>query len=311
MIFDALQPRLVCEKLAVAGLRLAPERIRIERREERWVAHLPEDRLAWFPASEEGRRRLVTERRVLRLLEARCSFGAPRIIFEHPEGDFDVRSMVPGASDAWRVFRELREKPELAARVGAAVGAILAEQHTRIVAADVSDWLPRRPSWPQSREWIRERLVRVVDDPELIADIEAVMAKYEVTPVIEADRALVHSDVGFHNLGIDPTSYAVHGIFDYDDASWSDRHHDFRYLMFDLDRFDLLEAALSVYEPVVGRTISRGRVVLYNAASAITFLAHRAGTRPDERPCGRTLAEDLGWTRYAIAKTLALKPSDL
>jgi hypothetical protein len=46
-------------------------------------------------------------------------------------------------------------------------------------------------------------------------------------------------------------------------------------------------------------------VILYNAASAITFLAYRAGTAPDERSCGRTLAQDLAWTRQAVARVLA------
>jgi len=115
---------------------------------------------------------------------------------------------------------------------------------------------------------------------------------------------LVHTDVGFHNLGIDPQSYTVHGLFDYDGAAWADRHHDFRYLVFDLDRYALLEAAVSAYEPVVGHRIQRERVLLYNAACAVSFLAYRAGTQPEERSCGRTLAEDLRWSRLVIARAM-------
>jgi hypothetical protein len=43
-----------------------------------------------------------------------------------------------------------------------------------------------------------------------------------------------------------------------------------------------------------------------DAACAISFLAYRAGTEPDARSCGRTLAEDLKWSKHAIAKALAL-----
>lgn len=113
---------------------------------------------------------------------------------------------------------------------------------------------------------------------------------------------LVHTDVGFHNLAIDGESRTVQGVFDYDGAAWADRHHDFRYLVFDVDRHDMLDAACAVYEPVVGRPIRRDRVLLYNAASAVTFLAYRAGHAPEERWCGRTLAEDLRWSRDAIAR---------
>lgn len=306
MPFDALTPDLVCEQLVAAGLKLQPVDVQLEAREDRWVVRLPEMRLAWFAASGAGRRRLMRERRVLRLLETRCTFLAPRVLFEDPSGDFDVRAMIPGISDPWRIFAELRDSTELAVRVGHGVGAILAEQHTRIDAADVSGWLPHQPSWPDSHSWIRVRLGHVVDDSKLVEDAGAIIANYEGLQISEVDRVLVHADVGFHNLVIDPSSYAVRGIFDYDAAAWADRHHDFRYLMFDQDRFDLLEAALSVYEPAVGRRISRERVLLYNAACAISFLAGRAGTRPDDRPCGRTLAEDLRWTRHVISMVLAL-----
>jgi hypothetical protein len=226
------------------------------------------------------------------------------VLFESRDEEFDVRTMVPGTSDPWAIYAEVRDDSTRAIQLGTAIGAILAEQHSRIGAADVSEWLPATPSWPEPRDWISERLPGVVDDADLIARAGDVMEAYESVSVEETDRALVHTDVGFHNLGIDPRSLAVHGIFDYDGAAWADRHHDFRYLVFALDRYDMLGAATSVYEALVGCPIRRDRVLLYNAACAISYLAYRAGTEPEERSCGRTLAEDLRWSRHAIAKAL-------
>ena len=300
----ALSPEVACEMLAETGLAFAPSEVHVEERDERWLVRLPGEQLAWFAASATGLQLLQAERRVLRLLEARCSFRVPRLLFEGAGGEFDVRTKVPGMSDPWRIYAEVRDNVELAVRLGTAIGRILAEQHLRIVAADVDGWLPRRPDWPEPRAWVCERLSSVVNDPELIATAEAVMEAYESVYVSEADRALVHTDVGFHNLGIDPTSHTVQGIFDYEGAAWADRHHDFRYLVLDLDRYELLDAAVSVYEPMVGYRIKRGRVLLYNAACAVTFLAYRAGTRPEDRSCGRTLAEDVRWSRLAIARAL-------
>jgi aminoglycoside phosphotransferase (APT) family kinase protein len=272
MPFDPLTPDLACEALMAAGLRVAPAEVTIERREGRWLVRLPAARLAWFAASAEAIQRLAIERRVLRLLEERCRFAAPRVLFEASGGDFDVRSMVPGAADPWRVYAAACAEPAVAVRLGAAIGEILAEQHTRIGAADVAGWLPHRPDWPASSSWIEARLPAVVDDAGLWADARQLLAIYEAAPTPDADRVLVHGDVGFHNLGIDPASFAVHGIFDYEEPAWADRHHDFRYLVFDLDRFDLLDAMRAVYEPVVGRAISLARVLLYNAACALTFI---------------------------------------
>jgi hypothetical protein len=295
---------MACEMLAEAGFEFAPSDLHIEARDERWLVRLPAKLLAWFAASGNGLERLRAERRILRLLEARCTFCVPRVLFEDAAGEFDVRAMVPGMSDPWRIYAEVRDSLELVVQIGTAVGTMLAEQHSRISGADVAGWLPRQPAWPQPREWVCERLSSVVDDPGLIARAEAVMDAHESVPVSEADRAFVHTDIGFHNLGIDPESHTVHGIFDYEGAAWADRHHDFRYLVFDLDRYELLEAALSVYEPVVGQRIRRDRVLLYNAACAVTFLADRAGTEPEERSSGRTLAEDLRWSKHAIARAL-------
>jgi len=304
MPFEALSPDIACEVLAEIGLECAPSDVHVEAREERWVVRLPGQHLAWFAASRHGLQRLQTERRLLRMLEARCTFCVPRVLFVSATGEVDVRAMVPGVSDPWHIYAAVRDSVELAVQLGTAVGTMLAEQHSRIGAADVAGWLPRRPAWPEPRAWVCARLRNVVDDPGLIANAAAVMEAYERVPVSEADRALVHTDVGFHNLGIDPQSYTVHGLFDYDGAAWADRHHDFRYLVFDLDRYALLEAAVSAYEPVVGHRIQRERVLLYNAACAVSFLAYRAGTQPEERSCGRTLAEDLRWSRLAIARAM-------
>lgn len=300
-----LSPDHVCVLLDAAGFRCRSADVQLEAREERWLVRLPGQRLAWFAASSNGLRSLRAERRVLHLLEKRCSFGAPRVLFESEDEEFDVRTMIPGPVDAFAVYARVRDDGRIAAELGTAVGAILAEQHSRIGGEDVREWLPAAPSWPESRDWVSERLPSVVDDADLIARARYIMGMYESVSVEDGDRALVHTDVGFHNMGIDPTSFAVHGIFDYEGAAWADRHHDFRYLVFDFDRHEVLEAATSVYEATVGYAIRRERVLLYNAACALSYLAYRAGTEPGERSCGRTLEEDLRWSQHAIAKVLA------
>ena len=179
---------------------------------------------------------------------------------------------------------------------------MLAEQHSCIGEAEVTGWLPRRVAWPEASDWIRERLPHVVDDDDLVSIMGGAIERYEAVTVDEADRVPVHGDVGLHNLALDPETDRVNGVFDYDSAAWADRHHDFRYLLFNVGREDMLDAALGVYEPVIGRTLDRERIRLYNAACAISFLAFRSGTPPDQKSCGRTLAEDLCWVRNALSK---------
>jgi len=292
-----------CAALREGGLTVRPDEITLEAREDRWLARLPGDRMAWFPANARGRARLAADRRLLRLLAERCRFRVPRILDESAIG-FDLRAVVPGLCDPFALDARIADDHALARRLGHALGLVLAEQHSRIPRSDVAGWLPDRVPWPEPIDWIRERLPDVTDDASLLARIDRVLEIQAAIAVPSDDRTLVHGDLGVHNIAVDPATGDLQGVFDYDGAAWDDRHHDFRYFVFDHDREDLLEAAIAAYEPGTGRRIDRRRVRLYNAISAICYLAHRRGVAADVRHCGRTLAEDLAWVRKAVDAVL-------
>ncbi|MFL5383759.1 MAG: phosphotransferase family protein [Longimicrobiaceae bacterium] len=288
-----------------AGLSLRPEELAVERRDERWLVRLPGRRLAWFAATAGGERSLAVERRVLGLLRERCSFRVPEVLFVDPLGEFELRTMIGAPADIPALVRALRADPDAERRMGERIGRILAEQHTRIGARDVEGWLPRTLQWPLAPERVEEQLRAVVPDrPDLAAAAGEVLARYRALSVAAGDHALVHTDLGFHNLAFGEDGISVAGVFDYDSAGWGDRHHDFRILLYDLDHPGLLEAAMEAYERATGISLSRERVLLYNAVVAFGYLADRAGARPEERPCGRTLDEDLRWCESAAANVL-------
>jgi hypothetical protein len=298
---EPLSEQNVCGALREAGLHLSPTQICVETRDDRWLVNLADGRLAWFPANARGADRLIRERRILRLLDERCSFQVPRVVFESDQG-WDLRVPVPGICDPWGLYRRTLADAELARRIGRAIGSILVEQHTRISREDIDGWLPAAPPWPEPSNWSRQRLPQVIDDRGLLAEIGDVLDNYDGMVVAADDQVLVHSDLGLHNIAVDAETDDVRGVFDYDSASWADRHHDFRYLIFNHERDDALDAALELYEPAIGRALCRDRIRLYNAACAISFLAFRAGAPAAQRSCGRTLAEDLSWVRGALAR---------
>jgi len=260
--FAVLTPAAACRALREAGFAHRAEALRIDAREERWAVSLPDGRIAWFPGSEAGAMRLAVERRVLGLLSRRCSSPVPESLFVS-NSSFDVRRMVPGRCDPWGLYRRCQADRQLAQKIRRAIGQILVEQHTRIVEADAVGWLRQHVPWPETGAWIGERLPRVIDDRGLIRSLADVIEEYEGVAVNPADRALVHGDLGLHNLALDQAD-AVNGVFDYDGAAWADRHHDFRYLLFDVERDDMLDAALRIYEPAVTRSLDRNRIRLYN-----------------------------------------------
>src|SRR5882724_9813896 len=211
----ALTGETACAALRDAGIALAPAQLRIEAREDRCVATLPDGRLAWFPSNARGRERLARERRVLRLIVARCSFQVPRLLFESEQG-WDLRAPVPGLCDPWELHGRVVADVCLALRLGRAIGSLLVEQHTRILERDVAAWLPARPAWPEPGDWIRQRLPRVIDDRGLLAAIDDVLDAYERTEIAPDDRVLVHGDLGLHNVATDPQTTDLRGVFDYD-----------------------------------------------------------------------------------------------
>jgi len=162
--YPDLTPEIARRALCQAGFSYAAEALTIDAREERWVVSLPDGRIAWFPASPAGARRLAVERRVLGVLAARCSFRAPEVLFVSNSG-FDLRRMVRGRCDPWGLYRRCQAERELAQKIGHSIGQILAEQHTQIVETDAAGWLPQQVPWPEAerhrRAVARDARVRV------------------------------------------------------------------------------------------------------------------------------------------------------
>ncbi len=289
----------VSGKLAKAGFPHDPHVLKFEAREDRYAVRVSPDRMAWFPSNEHGRISLSKERRILRLLERYCRFPAPRVLHEDETG-WDLRALVPGAVQPPGLRERIIGDPAFAHSFGADLGRMLAEQHTCIPPAELANWLPMRPNWPRPEDL--PHLAEAVDDPRLLARIDQALRRWAESSQELRDPVLAHADLGLHNMVVDPVSYRVVGLFDYEGAVFGDRHHDFAYMILPVSEEPLLEGALSTYEPAAGIRADRDRVRLLNAIAAIGFLAYRRGHPPEEAWCGRTLAQDLAWTDAALQR---------
>ena len=287
----------ISDALRAAGFASNVAEIALEPSDGRVLVRLGEDRMAWFPLDEDGRAGMERERRVLRLIAAHCSFRAPRVLHEDRRG-WDLRAIVPGVSRPFAPRTRLKTDRGLAQRTGTAIGLILADQHTNIPPDGLEGCLPPAPNWPRAEDI--PRLPEVTGDTRLLARIERALARAAEAARDRRNPVLAHTDVALHNIAFDPVTDDVAGVFDYEGAAFTDRCHDFKYLILDEPREPLLEAALAAYEPLTGVAVDRGRIRLLHAASAIAFLAYRAGRAPEEPWCGRTLAEDLSWTSAAL-----------
>lgn len=284
---------------AALGLRDTTELLRIEQRDDRFVAFLVGERLAWFPQSAPGADLIEREGRILELLARHCSFAAPRVLGSGP--NWQMRSIVPGIVDPWALYQRVRSKPALARTLGHSFGNLLADQHRNVPKQAVSGWLPSQPTWPYPLATIAADLREVMTDSALVAEGLAVIRAYEVQCAAATDPVLIHGDLGLHNIAIAPDD-SLAGVFDYGDAACADRHRDFAYLLFDGPDDTLLRSAIAAYRAAGGAPIDLDRVALCHAACAVGFMAFRRGHGPDDKPAGRTLAQDLAWLRNALAR---------
>lgn len=283
-----------------AGFPHDPDTLAFDTRGERTAVRVSADRMAWFPSSERGHISLSKERRILRLLEHHCRFAVPRVLYEDVTG-WDLRALVQGTVQPSGLSERLLADPVFSRSFGADLGRMLAEQHTHIPAAELAGWLPTTPNWPRPEDL--PHLAEVLDDPRLLARIDQALQRRAQLRRALQDPVLAHADLGLHNMVVDPVSYRLLGLFDYEGAVCGDRHHDFAYLVFPAHAdAPMLEGALSTYEPATGIRIDRDRVWLLNAVAAIGFLAFRRGHLPEEAWCGRTLAQDLAWTSAALQR---------
>jgi aminoglycoside phosphotransferase len=283
-------------RLRRTGIAVDGTRLTVESRNGRVLVHLDGDRIAWFPEQPEGRVALENERRILRLVERYCRFRAPRILYEDAEG-WDVRAMVPGVA-AVDFLKQVRTDPRGAERTGAALGRILAEQHTCIPASELG-WMARVPAWMLSAAI--SNLPKVIADARLLARISRALEHRERIAVSVSDAVLVHGDLSASNLAVSPATGEVQGVFDYGDAVFGDRHQDFKYMQFyGSEEQVMLEAAIHSYEDASRFSLDRGRIRFFNAIGAISFLGFRFGHAPEEIWCGRTLEDDVEWTTTAL-----------
>jgi aminoglycoside phosphotransferase (APT) family kinase protein len=303
MYHASLAPDTARELLRTAGIDVPLAKLTVERRERRWLLSWADPaHLAWLPADADGAAQLDVENRMLVLVAKHCSFAVPRTLYFDPANGLAIRRRIPGAVDPDGLYQRMRSDPALGERIGHWLGRALAELHA-IPAQSVDDWLPTRPAWPEPLMWIRDNLPRVLGaQSPLLPRLNALLRHYEALIDRQHDPVPAHTDLGLHNLVVDPESGLPRGIIDFDAAAYVDRHLDFRYCVLDTHDSSLLERALKGYYEATGHTLEKKKIYLHNALSACSYLANRVNHDASEAWCGRTLAEDIAWVDAALKR---------
>jgi aminoglycoside phosphotransferase (APT) family kinase protein len=298
----AFSPDEIAARLNAVGRTVTPATLHIERREDRLLLQWPGDELAWMALDASGAARLAYEGRVLTKVRSCCTFTAPEERHRSLDGTLSIRCLVRGRVDLPAVHQRIHADPLFAAKLARWLGRAMAQLHACFANDAAPSWLARKVGWPMPHQWILERLPRVLGQQHsLLLPLQELLQRYYYCSPSLDDLVLVHTDLGLHNIVFDPSLSAPVGIIDFESAAFADRHHDFRYLPLDMVDTTLLDEAVQTYESLTQHKLERARILLYHAACACCYLAFRDGIAPETYWCGRTLEQDLAWTRDALA----------
>jgi aminoglycoside phosphotransferase (APT) family kinase protein len=287
----------------LAGLKVPPGELRLERRHERWIARLPNDGMVFVADHPAAAARLAREGKLLQLLRSRVSFGLPRI--QYAGSNLQVRMLVSGSQVGGGGERAFAAWPQ-ATRLAEDLGRALSELHSALAKEEAEEYGPAYIDALPEYAVLRARLEGKLPDPVTVNAFDRLSDLYNAYQPADHDIVLAHADLWGGNMAVDLETGALRGLFDFDDAGLADRHVDFMYFHSFGD--DFARRALSAYTAKSGRDASWERVATYHAVAAFAALADIRGKGEDH-----LLQRRLDWVRDVchgpIGKTLLGSPA--
>ncbi len=269
--------------------------------DNRYICELPNCHFAIVADNPDGVEAMRRERKILQVLSDRVVARIPWVLKVSTDETIELRRGVPGRTRIPDLVARLDDDDELARRVIRQLVTMFADIHSSVSPHTAIELTQGVESWPVSSTWVRERLPDVLKDQGLLAQLNEVMDLYDQVNIRK--YVLCQGDPTLQNVAFSD-ELDVNGIYDFYTAAARDPEWDLRYLVYGPTKrhYALMDHGIDTYAELGDYQPSRERVLLYNAVSAIAYLAYRKGIDADVLWCGRTLAGDLAWTRLALSK---------
>jgi DNA-binding CsgD family transcriptional regulator/aminoglycoside phosphotransferase (APT) family kinase protein len=297
--FDSMN-RAYLEQQLQNKMAVAEPIINIFDGEDRYICELPGCRFAVVADNPRGVERMRGERAILRALADSTFQRVPQVLTVSDDDTVELRAGVPGRSRIPDLVERLRVE-DVGRKVIRQIATLLVELHSALSPEVAIDLTKDIEMWPPSSTWVKERLPHVLSDQGLISELNGVLDYYDRIEIRKC--VLCQGDPTFQNMAFSE-ELNINGIFDFYTATACEPEWDMRYLWFEdtAQAAELRDLGIATYAELSGYQPDRERVLLYNAISAIAYLAFRKGIDANTLWCGRTLAGDLAWTRAALDK---------
>lgn len=267
--------------------------VRAEVRDTRVVVEFPAH-IAWVALGASASAWLRVEDAVLRALRGRLPVAIPVPILASE--DVCLRTRVSGRSGL-EFHQSVMKDPALGAAYAVEIGTLCAAIHRALPASEVDALVAAGlPTTPVLDLDDVLRAARTLVDPRAgraLALVDAHQAR-SVTPT---DCTFLHGDLGSHNLVVDDAG-RIGGLFDFEEACFGDRHHDFRWLPSFGE--DFMARAFAAYQEQTGAIVDVDRVRHLHALVALAQLGWGLRAPDEHHRTGRTVAQTRRWAESAI-----------
>ena len=234
---------------------------------EKAVWHVGRHHVLRVPRTDGAAERMAVERRVLERIAGRCTLPTPEVVAVEAERGVDLCRKAPGEPLDWRQWPGLGEARKRA--LLRPFGEFVASLHEALPVEEARALGVRELVWPPAQK-LADDLTGRTRTPGQAALLEVALAAAPALHAAPGELVLLHHDLSHHNIGFDPDTGAITGVFDFGEALLGEPVRDLRYDP-GLELGD--DSAVRAYEEARGVSLSRDRQRAWHAWSALSNLA--------------------------------------
>jgi aminoglycoside phosphotransferase (APT) family kinase protein len=238
---------------------------------EREVWFVGDDHVLRLASLASSLTRIQFERCLLARLEGALPVRTPVVIAVSADESCDICRKAPGDPMDWRAWMRLTRLEKH--RVCGPMGRLAAALHDALPAEEASMMGIPAYEVPEP-ESLRSALAGSLRTPAQQQLLDAVSEEMPSLANAGGASVVLHNDLSHHNIGFDPGSPDITGVFDFAGAAVGDPHRDLRYdpaLEYGGD------SMLRAYEEARGVSMSRARQRGWHALSALENLRWSLG----------------------------------
>jgi len=174
--------------------------------------------------TQEGIALLEREFNLLQMLQGKISTRIPVPL--HYEENFLVYAKIPGSPLIAYTFYRLGNKQKM--KLVFEVAQFLSQLHAALTSEQIASLHLTQTDWPWSPEKLQSHRHYLEDQQELLGVFDNLMKIYHDVRALAFEQKLIHNDLNFRNIIIDPMNGQLRGIIDFTDIAFDDTAFDLR-----------------------------------------------------------------------------------